>query len=150
MHCFGPWPESRSLANIAVKVGAPTKLWPSWFACSLLWLVAFLGCVSWPGDQLRSGQSWDSEHSRLPASTMRICWHNKREALGLAAALHLSPMGTFWATLFFNIKCQINSEMWHQKSPRAITHFSVHCHLMWQTTAAAAVVQRIAWVTFFA
>lgn len=41
--------------------------------------------------------------------------------------------------------------MWHQKSPRAITQFSVHCHLVWQTTAAAAaaaaVVQRIAWVS---
>lgn len=31
-----------------------------------LCLVAFLGCVSWPGDQLRSGQ-WDSQ---LPASIM--------------------------------------------------------------------------------
>lgn len=27
--------------------------------------------------------------------------------------------------------------MWHQKSPRAITQLSGHCHLMWQTAPAA-------------
>lgn len=34
--------------------------------------------------------------------------------------------------------------MWHQKSPRAITQFSGHCHLMWQTAPAASVAATVA------
>lgn len=77
-------------------------------------LSVVLCCVAWWPITFRRtvGQS----HSRLP------CQHNAqfsgrmRISKGTEdAALHLTPMGTFWATLFFNIKCQINSEMWHRK-----------------------------------
>lgn len=91
-------------------------VWLLCLPCSRLCCV-----VVWPGDQLRSGGQWDSLTVGCPAGTMRSSvreweWEWAKVSKGTEdAALHLTPMGTFWATLFFNIKCQINSEMWHRK-----------------------------------
>lgn len=109
-----------------------------WLLCSRLCCVAW-----WPITLRTVGQPAQYAAPLLAQQTdeRTVEWENGKKSSDTEdAALHLTPMGTFSATLFFNIKCQINSEMWHQKSPRAIAQFSVHCHLMWQTAAASASV----------
>lgn len=115
MHCFGPWPEDWQILQSKLE---PSKSYGQ-VGLGLVALLALLSvvlccCVAWWPITFRRtvGQS----HSWLP------CRHNAQfsERMRMSkgtedAALHLTPMGTFWATLFFNIKCQINSEMWHRK-----------------------------------